>query len=64
MAKCCSFRDARWAQCVDLNWGEEIKEPGWVNAPDGKWFTALHRSAGHQLKNIDNARACTFALGY
>lgn len=70
MAKCCSYKGTRWAQCEDTNWGVEWKErdslpeKGWVKTPDSKWLTALHRTEKHLLKDLDNSRACGFALDY
>lgn len=65
MAKCCSFKDSRWAQCEDLNWSEEWKDAeAWVEAPAGKFLTALYRTDSHKLRSLENARACTFAYKY
>lgn len=64
MAKCCSFKGARWSSCEEINWQVKFNEQGWVDAPENKWITALYRSKGHQLQNIDKAKACSFARGF
>jgi len=61
MAKCCSFKDARWAQCEELNWGSKFNSQAWAEAPAGKWLTAMWRSKGHELQNLDKVKTCTFA---
>merc|ERR1712100_514303 len=64
MAKCCSFKKSRWAQCEEVNWGAKFNKKGWVEAPENKWIVGFWRGAGQQLQNLDKAKVCTFAQGF
>jgi len=64
LAKCCSFKGARWAQCEEINWGPKFNTQTWAEVTAGKWITALYRSKGHELQNLDKAKACSFAKGF
>jgi hypothetical protein len=64
MAKCCSFKGARWANCEMVDWGMQWKEEGWVQAPANKWITELWRAKGHQLRDMQKAKVCTYAKGF
>lgn len=64
MAKCCSFKDSRWASCEELSWGLEFAQAGWVEAPQNKWLTGFYRDEGQLLSNLEKAKACTFSRGF
>jgi len=64
MAKCCSFRGARWVKCEKNNWGTGFSQKGWVVAAKDKWYTSLWRGQGHQLKDLQQAKACGYAKGF
>lgn len=64
MAKCCSYKGARWASCEEVNWGVEFAEPGWKTIPERKWITGFWRGKGHQLKDMQKAQACMYARGF
>jgi len=64
MAKCCSYKDSRWAQCQEVNWFAPFNGPGWVKVPDHQFISGFYRGAGHQLKDIDKAWSCGVVQGY
>jgi len=64
MAKCCSYKDTRWAQCQEVNWFAPFDAAGWVKVPDHQFISGLYRGAGQQLKDIDKAWSCGLVQGY
>lgn len=64
MAKCCSYKGTRWAQCEEVNWGASFNRAGWSEVPGAKWIVGFWRSKGHQLQNIDKVKACTYSRGF
>merc|ERR1711998_212776 len=64
MAKCCSYKDARWAQCKEVNWFAPFNGPGWVKVQEHQFLAGLYRGAGHKLSDIDKAWSCGVVQGY
>jgi hypothetical protein len=64
MAKCCSYKDTRWAQCQEVNWFAPFDVAGWVKVPDHQFISGLYRGAGQKLKDIDKAWSCGLVQGY
>jgi len=64
MAKCCSFKKARWSECSEMNWATKFNGPGWVRSPDHKFLAGLYRGTGHRLRDIDKAYTCGWVRGY
>lgn len=65
MAKCCSFKNARWTQCQLIDWGSTFKEgKGWTADPNSRWLTSLYRGKEQGLGSISRAKACGFSVGF
>eukprot|EP00656_Telonema_subtile_P042933 TRINITY_DN48_c0_g1_i1.p1 TRINITY_DN48_c0_g1~~TRINITY_DN48_c0_g1_i1.p1 ORF type:complete len:989 (+),score=284.89 TRINITY_DN48_c0_g1_i1:141-3107(+) len=64
MAKCCSFKDTRWAQCEETNWYAKFNAAGWVSAPKNKFIAGFYRGAEHKLAALDKAWSCGLVQGY
>jgi len=65
MAKCCSLKEARWAQCGEANWAQIFNGPGTGKLPNAHSFiTGFRRDEGQSLKNLEGASYCGFVRGY
>jgi hypothetical protein len=64
MAKCCSYKESRWAECQEVNWFAPFNGPGWVKVPDHQFISGFYRGDGHTLKDIDKAWSCGLVQGY
>jgi hypothetical protein len=67
MAKCCSLKEARWAQCGNALWSNSMKNLGWSRLGDAgshAFITGFSRGKGQNLKALDSASYCGFVRGY
>eukprot|EP00658_Telonema_sp_P-2_P080452 TRINITY_DN800_c0_g1_i1.p1 TRINITY_DN800_c0_g1~~TRINITY_DN800_c0_g1_i1.p1 ORF type:complete len:984 (-),score=288.73 TRINITY_DN800_c0_g1_i1:271-3222(-) len=64
MAKCCSFKQSRWAQCQEVNWFSKFNSAGWVEVPEHQFVAGLYRGQDHKLSAIDKAWSCGLVQGY
>merc|ERR1712054_173373 len=65
MAKCCSLKEARWADCGAANWAANFNGPGTGKMPNGHVFiTGFRRDEGHKIADIEEASYCGFVRGY
>jgi len=65
MAKCCSLKEGRWAQCGSANWAASFNNVGTGRLPNKNVFiTGFRRDVGHKIKDIEEASFCGFVRGY
>jgi hypothetical protein len=67
MAKCCSLKGARWAQCGTTVWGSSFSNAGWSRLGEAgahAFITGFQRSKAHTIGAIDSASYCGFVRGY